>query len=169
MSLNNVLACNRFFSHVFALDLLISIHYDYNVSDFKIECVFLLCTYRLNWNGRTSWEWSDSGEWNDTALRTQDLKFDPWQSEAEHAASRSRRLPTILNLYEWAGNKLVFLLHTGASVTSIQLNSTLINRYITLYLYPDRFPFIVRCELLPQFPPHNEWKLLNFTKNNPWV
>ena len=29
-------------------------------------------------------------------LQTQDSKFDPWRSEAEHATSRSRRLPTIL-------------------------------------------------------------------------
>ena len=27
---------------------------------------------------------------------TQDSKFEPWRSEAEHATSRSRRLPTIL-------------------------------------------------------------------------
>ena len=29
----------------------------------------------------------------------------PWRSEVEHATSRSRRLPTLLNLYEWAGKK----------------------------------------------------------------
>ena len=27
-------------------------------------------------------------------------KFYPWRSEAEHATSRSRSLPTILNIYE---------------------------------------------------------------------
>ena len=37
---------------------------------------------------------------DDTALQTQDLKFDLWLSEAELATSRSRGLPTILNLYE---------------------------------------------------------------------
>ena len=52
----------------------------------------LLCTYRLNWARRTSWGW-----WDDTALQTQDSKFKPWRSEAEHATSRSRRLPTILS------------------------------------------------------------------------
>ena len=30
----------------------------------------------------------------------EDLKFEPWQSEAELATSRSQRLPTLLNLYE---------------------------------------------------------------------
>ena len=53
----------------------------------------LLCTYRLNWARRTSWGWWD--DWYDTVLQTQDSKFDPWRSEAEHATSRSRRLPTI--------------------------------------------------------------------------
>ena len=53
-----------------------------------------LCTYRLNWARRTSWGWWD--DWDDTVLQTQDSKFDPWRSEAEHATSRSRRLPTIL-------------------------------------------------------------------------
>ena len=53
-----------------------------------------LCTYRLNWAWRTSWGWWD--DWDDTVLQTQDSKFEPWRSEAEHATSRSRRLPTIL-------------------------------------------------------------------------
>ena len=50
-----------------------------------------LCTYRLNWARRTSWGWRD--DWDDTVLQTQDSKFEPWRSEAEHATSRSRRLP----------------------------------------------------------------------------
>ena len=53
-----------------------------------------LCTYRLNWARRTSWGWWD--DWDDTVLQTQNSKFEPWRSEAEHATSRSRRLPTIL-------------------------------------------------------------------------
>ena len=32
---------------------------------------------------------------DDTVLQSQDAKFEPWRSEAEHAISRSRRLPTI--------------------------------------------------------------------------
>ena len=60
-----------------------------------------LCTYRLNWARRTSWGWWD--EWDDTALQTQNSKFEPWRSEVEHATSRSRKFPIILNLYEWAG------------------------------------------------------------------
>ena len=54
-----------------------------------------LCTYRLNWARRTSWGWWD--EWDDTVLQTQNSKFEPWRFEAEHATSRSRRLPTILS------------------------------------------------------------------------
>ena len=53
-----------------------------------------LCIYRLIWARRTSWGWWD--DWDDTALQTQDSKFEPWRSEAEHATSWSRRLPTIL-------------------------------------------------------------------------
>ena len=53
-----------------------------------------LGTYRLNWARGTSWGWWD--DWDDTVLQTQDLKFEPWRSEAEHFTSRSRRLPTIL-------------------------------------------------------------------------
>ena len=61
------------------------------------------CRYKLNWARRTFWGWWD--EWDDTALQTQDLKFEPWRSEVEHAASRSQRFPTILNHYEWAGKR----------------------------------------------------------------
>ena len=43
--------------------------------------------------------------WDDTALQTQALKFGPWWFEAGNATSRSRRLPTILDRYEWAGKK----------------------------------------------------------------
>ena len=66
----------------------------------------LLCTYRLNWARRTSWGWCN--EWDDTALQTQDSKLEPWRSEAEHATSRSRRLPTILSFTSgWGRNILV--------------------------------------------------------------
>ena len=65
-----------------------------------------LCTYRLNWARRTSWGWLD--DWDDTVLQTQDSKFDPWRSEAEHATSRSRRLPTILTFTRgWGRNIFV--------------------------------------------------------------
>ena len=67
----------------------------------------LLCTYRLHWARRTSWGWWD--DWDDTVLQTQDLKFEPWRSEAEHATSRSRRLPTILTFTRgWRRNILCF-------------------------------------------------------------
>ena len=65
-----------------------------------------LCTYRLNWARRTSWGWWD--DWDDTVLQTQDSKFEPWRSEAEHATSRSRRLPTILTFTRgWGWNNFV--------------------------------------------------------------
>ena len=50
-----------------------------------------LCTYRLNWA---------------TVLQTQDSKFEPWRSEAEHATSRSRRLPTILTFTRGRGRNI---------------------------------------------------------------
>ena len=62
-----------------------------------------LCTYRLNWARRTSGGW-----WDNTVLQTQDSKFEPWRSEAEHATSRSRRLPTILTFTRgWGRNIFV--------------------------------------------------------------
>ena len=65
-----------------------------------------LCTYRLNWARRTSWGWWD--DWDDTVLQTQDSKFEPWRSEAKHATSRSRRLPTILTFTRgWGKNNFV--------------------------------------------------------------
>ena len=65
-----------------------------------------LCTYRLNWARRTSWGWWD--DWDDTVLQTQDSKFESWRSEAEHATSRSRRLPTILTFTRgWGRNIFV--------------------------------------------------------------
>ena len=66
-----------------------------------------LCTYRLNWARRTSWGWWD--ERDDTALQTHDSKFEPCRSEAEHANSRSRRLPTILTFTRgWGRNIFCF-------------------------------------------------------------
>ena len=62
-----------------------------------------LCTYRLNWARRTSWGWWD--DWDDTVLQTQDSKFEPWRSEAEHATSWSRRLPTTLTFTRGWGRK----------------------------------------------------------------
>ena len=63
-----------------------------------------LCTYRLNWARRTSWGWWD--DWDDTVLQIQDSKFEPWRSEAEHATSRSRKLPTILTFTRWWGRNI---------------------------------------------------------------
>ena len=46
---------------------------------------------------------------------TQDSKFEPRRSEPEHATTRSRRFPTIWNLYEWAGEKHFFFKLEGQS------------------------------------------------------
>ena len=76
--------------------------YKWNESGFRPP----LCTYRLNWARRTSWGWWD--DWDDTVLQTQDSKFEPWRSEAEHATSRSRRLPAILTFTRgWGRNIFV--------------------------------------------------------------
>ena len=63
-----------------------------------------LCTYGLNWASRISWGWW--GESDDTVLQTQDLKFVPWRSEAEHATSRSRSPPTKLSYPRWWGRNI---------------------------------------------------------------
>ena len=66
-----------------------------------------LCTYRLNWARRTSW--GCRNDWDDTVFQTQDSKFEPWRSEAEHATSRSRRLPAILTFTRgWGRNIFCF-------------------------------------------------------------
>ena len=62
-----------------------------------------MSTYRLNWVRRTSCGWWDLGD--DTTLQTQDSKYEPWRSKVERVNSRSRRLYTILNLYEWVGKE----------------------------------------------------------------
>ena len=78
-----------------------------------------LCTYRLNWARRTSWRWWD--DWDDTVLQTQDLKFEPWRSEAEHATSRSRRLPTILNFTRGCGRN-IFVSFKPPRIVASELN-----------------------------------------------
>ena len=70
-----------------------------------------LCTYRLNWARRNSWGWWD--DWDDTVLQTQDSKFEPWRSEAEHATSRSRRLPAILTFTRGWGRNIYCFFQTA--------------------------------------------------------
>ena len=70
-----------------------------------------LRTYRLNWARRTSWGWWD--DWDDTVLQTQDSKFEPWRSEAEHATSRSRKLPTILTFTRGWGRNIICFFQTA--------------------------------------------------------
>ena len=89
-----------------------------------------LCTYRLNWARKTSWGWWD--DWDDTALQTQDAKFEPWWSEAEHATSRSRRLPTILTFPRgWERNIFCFFqtAETGNRTPSSGVKGSGANHY----------------------------------------
>ena len=97
-----------------------------------IESGFRLpfCTYRLNWARRTSWGWWD--DWDDTVLQTQDLKFGPWRSEAEHATSRSRRLPAILTFTRgWGRNIFCFFqtAETGSRTPSSGVKGSGANHY----------------------------------------
>ena len=103
-----------------------------------------LCTYRLNWARRTSWGW-----WDDTVLQTQDSKFEPWWSEAEHATSRSERLPTILTFTRGWGETFCFFYTTETG-----------NRAPPIYLYESLDEFMwfllkihcfVRFIILPLF------------------
>ena len=92
----------RYFSIPFKSGCVLELEWKWNESGFRPP----LCTYRLNWARRTSWGWWD--DWDDTVLQTQDSKFEPWRSEAEHATSRSRRLPTILTFTRgWGRNIFV--------------------------------------------------------------
>ena len=89
-----------------------------------------LCTYRLNWAWRTFWGWWD--DWDDTVLQTQDSKFEPWRSEAEHATSRSRRLPTILTFTRrWGRNICCFFqtAETGNWTTNTGVKGSGANHY----------------------------------------
>ena len=86
-----------------------------------------LCTYRLNWARRTSWGWRD--EWDDNVLQTQDLKFEPWWSEAEHATSRSRRLPTIQGFTRGRGRNIFQTTETGNRAPNSGLKGSGANHY----------------------------------------
>ena len=59
-------------------------HYAFVFQTYKNKTTFVH-VYRINWARRTS------------CLQTQDSKSKPWRSEAEHATSRSQRLPTKLS------------------------------------------------------------------------
>ena len=89
-----------------------------------------LCTYRLNWARRTSWGWWD--DWDDIVLQTQDSKFEPWRSEAEHASSRSRRLPTILTFTRGWGRNIFYFFQTaetGSRTPNSGVKGSVANHY----------------------------------------
>ena len=91
--------------------------------------------YRLNWARRTSWGWWD--DWDDTVLQTQDSKFEPWRSAAEHATSRSRRLPTILTFtHGWGRNIFCFseTAETGNRTPNSGVKGSGANHYLTTTL-----------------------------------
>ena len=69
----------------------------------------LLSTCRINWARRTSWRWLD-----DTAFQTQNSTLEPWRSEAVHATSRSRRLPTNWIFTSERGRSILFLWNLNA-------------------------------------------------------
>ena len=47
--------------------------------------------------------------WRTNKRKENEMKFEPWRSEAEHATSRSRRLPTILTFTRgWGRNNFCF-------------------------------------------------------------
>ena len=99
----------------------------------------LLCTYRLKWARRTSWGW-----WDDTALQEQDSKFKPWRSEAEHATSRSRRLPTILSFTSGCGRNISCFFQTaetGKRTTNSGVKGSGANNY-------PRAPALWLCSVL---------------------
>ena len=96
-----------------------------------------LCTYRLNWARRTSWGWWD--DWDDTVLQTQDSKFEPWRSEAEHATSRSRRLPTILTFTRgWGRNNFVSFKppRPGTEPRTLAWKAAVLTNSSVIYLLP---------------------------------
>ena len=112
--------------NIFCLSICFSPSVKWNESGFRPP----LCTYRLNWARRTSWGWWD--DWDDTVLQTQDSKFEPWRSEAEHANSRSRRLPIILTFTRgWGRNIFCFFqtAETGNRTPNSGVKSSGANHY----------------------------------------
>ena len=62
---------------------------------------------------------------------THDSKFKPWRSEAEHATSRSRRLPTILSFTSgWGGNIFCFFqTEPGKRTPNSSVKGSVTNHY----------------------------------------
>ena len=96
-----------------------------------------LCTYRLNWTRRTSWGWWD--DWDDTVLQTQDSRFEPWRSEAEHATSLSRRLPTIIHKLQEIQHKCNKIKHKYNMKTLLASASTT--------AVPPAYIYITKCSI----------------------
>ena len=75
---------------------------------------------------------------NDTVLQRQDSKFEPWRSEAEHATSRSRRLPTILSFTRGWGRNIFAV----SNCRDRELNSAVLT---TTLGPPPSFALNIRC------------------------
>ena len=71
-----------------------------------------LCTKGNLWAWRTFW--GCMVRWHCLADTGSEIRA--WRSEVEHATSRSRRLPTIFNLYGWEGRNILFLWNLKARV-----------------------------------------------------
>ena len=107
-----------------------------------------LSTFRLNWARRTSWGWLD--DWDDTVLQTQDSKFKPWRSEAEHTTSRSRRLPTIQTFTRrWGRNNFCFFqtAETGNRTPNTGVKGSGANHYPRTLALHQLWPLYFNCPL----------------------
>ena len=89
-------------------------------------------------------------------LQTQDSKFEPWRSEAEHATSRSQRLPTILTFTRgWGRNIFCFFqtAETGSQTPNSGVKGSGANHYprapapssTTPYIYFFLYKHILFC------------------------
>ena len=126
---------------------------EWNASGFRPP----LCTYRLNWARTTSWGWWDG--WDDTALQTQDLKFEPWRSEAEHATSQSRRLSTILSFSPECLGKKHFCFFQTADREANLWNSGLKGSGAkgAIIQYPGGLEFLSKTNYLFQLGSEARW------------
>ena len=95
----------------------------------------------------TFWGWWH--KWDDTALQTQGSKFLPWRPEAEHATSRSRRLPQYL-IFTVSGIKhfvsLKLECQSGVRVFDLRLSKQVAlayRRYVKMTRLIINFPCFV--------------------------
>ena len=122
-----------------------------------------LCTYSLNWARRTSWGWWD--DWDDTVLQTQDSKFEPWRSEAEHATSWSRRLPTILTFTRGWGRNIFVSFKPPRPGTEPRMEYPVNTKKCYTTLYKCYTMFCVYCVGRPLFAAQGHETLTHYFFN----